>query len=147
LRLESKSQFPLWCLDPDFAETAAHRYWYSRLRLLVERFGPEIVAQRLLVVEYFPYQSLTASLPPELLPSQRFGFSLVEKAIDEGKLIVLMRSRRYWLDAVPRLATYQYIELRNPMSPYLTPNNMSQDGFDRLLAKLALSAAADAAAS
>lgn len=82
--------------------------------MLVERIGREVVAQSLLVVQYFPYQSLTMRPSPEPLPSQRFSFSLVEKAIDAGKLIVVMRSRRYWLEAVPKLAAYGFIKLRNP---------------------------------
>ena len=88
------------------------------------------------MVQYFPYQSLRRVHFPELLPSQRFSFSLVEKAIDAGKLIVVMRSRRHWLKAVPKLAAYGFSELRNPRSPYVTPNNMGQEQFDRLLARL-----------
>ena len=89
----------------------------------------------MLLVEYFPYRSSTWRPVPEL-PSQRFGFSIVEKAIDEGKLIVVVRGRRYWLDAVPKLRQYDYIELRSPRSGHLTPNNMGQEEFDRLLARL-----------
>jgi hypothetical protein len=142
LLFESTSLFPFSCLNPAFSNTAGYDYSNRRLGSLIERVGREVVAQRVLLVEYFPYRSSTWRPVPDL-PSQRFGFSIVEKAIDEGKLIVVVRGRRYWLDAVPKLRQYDYIELRSPRSGHLSPNNMSQEGFDRLLAKLESSTPAD----
>ncbi len=78
--------------------------------------------------------------------NRRLG-SLIERVgrevVAQRVLIVVVRGRRYWLDAVPKLRQYDYIELRSPRSGHLTPNNMSQEGFDRLLAKLESSAPAD----
>jgi hypothetical protein len=57
---------------------------------------------------------------------------LVQQAVDAGKEIVIMRSRRLWLDAVPDLAAYPYLEVRNPRGPYLSERNLPPGGFERL---------------
>ncbi len=57
-------------------------------------------------VEFHGYHSVRWSALPVTLPSQWFGFSLVEQAIDRGAVIVLTRAAREWRVAVPGLASY-----------------------------------------
>src|SRR2546425_889427 len=72
LLFESTSLFPFSCLNPAFSNTAGYDYWNRRLGSLIERVGREVVAQRVLLVEYFPYRSSTWRPVPELrLPPTR----------------------------------------------------------------------------
>lgn len=47
-----------------------------------------------------------------------------------------MRSRKLWIEAVPELKEANYIELKNYRNPVISPNNMSQEDYVRLLGLL-----------
>lgn len=61
---------------------------------------------------------------PFLVPSQTQSFRLVERVVERGAVIVVMRSRALWLGAVPKLRTAPVIELKVPRSAYITPGNL-----------------------
>jgi hypothetical protein len=103
------------------------------MRALIKAVGQQRVAERMMWVQYLGYQSLEWCPFPAPLPSQRFAFRLVRDALAAGKLIIVGRSRKLWTEAVPELATYHYIELSSPRSPYLTPNNMGDAEFARVI--------------
>jgi hypothetical protein len=86
----------------------------------------------MILLQYLGYQSLEYHPFPVRLPSQEFAFWLVREAISAEKIVVIGRSRKPWIDAVPELANYDYIELRSPRSPYLTPANMGTEAFARV---------------
>ncbi len=153
LRFEASSTF--FCLDNEFSSTEGYAYWTSRLRALAEAVGAKIspsgtevdpetfravgykvLAKRLLVLQYLGYQSLTWQPLPEIVPSQLFAFELVQRAIDSGRLVIVMRSRKLWQSAVQSLASAKVVELRNPRSPYLTPKNMGEPAFLDLVDRL-----------
>jgi hypothetical protein len=121
--LHLDSTYPFFLLDP--AITAPGRRWWERkLRHLIERFGRETIAQRVLCVEYFPYHSRRFGHHKLVLPSQQYSFSLVRDAINREATIIVMRSKRIWLDAVPELNGYKRLcQLRNAQSPYISPRN------------------------
>jgi hypothetical protein len=122
LRFESSRCF--WPLDPGMVGSEAHKYAAARLRRLIEVVGRERVAQGMMWLQYVGYQSLEYHPFPVRLPSQEFAFSLLREAISAGKIVVIGRSRKLWIEAVHELADYDYIELESPRSPYLTPRNM-----------------------
>ncbi len=127
------ARHPFFSLDPQLSDTPGYKWWYARLRLLIEEFGLEIVTHRLACVEWFPYHSATFTRPPKLLPSQRFGFALVADAIERGAVIVIMRSSQFWLKSVPLLASAPCVSVRNVRSPYITPRNLNPGGFEQVL--------------
>ncbi|CAA9537021.1 MAG: hypothetical protein AVDCRST_MAG73-1432 [uncultured Thermomicrobiales bacterium] len=60
-----------------------------------------------------------------ILDSQRYGFHLVEQAIDRRALIVTMRSRKAWCAQVPGLATYDRLHAcSNPRNPSISPRSL-----------------------
>jgi hypothetical protein len=123
---------PMWCLDRRIAYTGAYKWLFKITRRLSEECGLEALQSKLMQVQYLAYKSRTYRHLSATLPSQHFGFSLVKDAIRDGKEIVVMRSRKLWLDAVPELESYPYIEVRNPRSPYLSERNLPEGGFARL---------------
>jgi hypothetical protein len=69
---------------------------------------------------------------PKRLPSQLFAFELVRDFIARRVPIVMMRSERLWLDAVPKLRGFGYIRVRSPRSSHLSPGNLGAEAFELL---------------
>jgi hypothetical protein len=134
LQFESPRCF--WSLDPALARSEAYKYSATRMRALIDQVGRHRVADRMMWLQYFGYQSLEWRRFPVTLPSQEFAFWLLREAIGAGKLVIIARSRRLWIRAVSELETCDYIQLRSPRGPYLTPANMGEGDFRRVVRAL-----------
>ncbi len=107
---------------------AGYIWWTQRTRQLAESCGD--LRGRIMTLEWFPYPSQRFKQPKEIFPSQRFTFDLLRQAIQQGKMIVIMRCARLWYDAVPELETYpNKLELSNPQSVYISQNNIKNNRF------------------
>ena len=110
-------------------------WWKSLTAKLSEALGH---APRMFVLEYFPYHSPSGFSFPKL-PSDSYRNFLLKKAMDEGKLIVIMRSVRKWFgiqddDLGKRLEAYQNkIILKNPQRPFFSPGNMNEGDWKHLV--------------
>ncbi len=99
---------PGWVFDDHFADTACGRWWRSRTRDLSKELGGyDVLAERLLVIEFHGYHSKSWIAPLVTFPSQHFGFRLVRQAMDRGALVMLGQAMRYWYAAVPGLHDYE----------------------------------------
>jgi hypothetical protein len=86
------------------------------------------VARGVLCAEYFPYHSKSFK-KGALLPSQEYTFDLVRRAIERGAVVLLMRSKRLWLDAVPKLVSYDRLfEANSSQCAHVSPNNYCCNG-------------------
>jgi hypothetical protein len=134
--LTFESEFPIFSLDSRWPAQAGYEYWTSRLRHLIKKVGIDHLAGRLMIVQYFPYQS--RDYPPlrEPLPSQEYTFDLVRRASEQGKLMVVLRAERLWLQAVPGLAERGYIIAHSPRSGHVSPGNLGEDGFRQVLERI-----------
>lgn len=64
------------------------------------------------------------------MPSQQFAFDLVEEAMSKGKIIILMRSRKLWFNAISDLEGYeQLMILHSPQNVIISPKNLGEDNF------------------
>ena len=76
-------------------------------------------------IEYFPYHSSKGFKFPKDLPSYKFTDTLIEQAMKEGKLIIIMREKKGWLDRIDGLKDYPNLYCLNcAQGGYLTPNNI-----------------------
>lgn len=129
--LEHKSaQYPFFFLHPDFPDCCGTKWWRGKLKQLIAETSVEQVAQNICCIEYFPYHSRRFKSGKLTLESQHYSFELVRKAVDARKIIVMMRARRYWEEAVPALKTYDYYHLRSAQNVSITRGNISDGGFD-----------------
>lgn len=48
------------------------------------------------------------------------------------KTIVITRSKNLWLESVPELKNYSFIELKNYRLPYLTEKNVKNESFGEI---------------
>lgn len=119
---------PFLHLQP-VAETPGGVWWHRRVRRLREDVGCfDAVAQGLGCIQYMPYHSQRYRSSKRFkLPSQQYSFALVREAITRKAEIVILRSSRLWLAAVPELADYRHCHYgANPRAPYLSPGNLAE---------------------
>jgi len=125
---------PLFCLEDQYA--AISPYWVSKLQPLISRTSKEAVAKNISVIQFFPYQSkkykpLYKGLSADYMDSQKYNFELVKLAIDRKALIVILRSRRIWFDAVKELETYDHVLFtKSVLNPILSENNLGTSFFE-----------------
>ena len=127
---------PFYALRPALEWTGCGHYWTSHVRWLLEH--PELdrscIAERLWVVDWFPYHSKKSGVPAKaILPSQQYGFEMVRKAIGK-KLIVGLRAKRLWGEVDPRLADVPY--LRSWQASHLSPKNCGEKVFNQIVEAL-----------
>lgn len=76
-------------------------------------------------VEYFPYHSSKGFAFPKCLPSYEFTNALIYQAMEEEKLIIIMREKNNWLKRINGLKSYPHLYmLKNAQGGYLTPTNI-----------------------
>ncbi|MEO8217668.1 MAG: hypothetical protein ABI718_11355 [Acidobacteriota bacterium] len=127
LRHESQP-YPFFLLDPA-NDGPGHRWWSRKLRPLIDQFGAMRVAQNVLCVELFPYHSVRFGGGKLRVPSQQYSFDLVETALDRGALVVVMRSKKMWIEVVPRLKGYRRIgTTRSVQNPTISEANCERFG-------------------
>lgn len=137
LNLLHRSEPSMYVLDKKFDFSGGYQWWTRILKKLITDGVPiEVLGDKLMCLQYFPYHSTTYSHIPQLLPSQQYTFHLLNKAIENGKTIVIMRSRKLWVNAVPTLKHVEFIELKNPRNPVISPNNMLLSDYNRILSSL-----------
>jgi len=136
---DSAKMFSVW---PEFSSSSHYRWWNqhllpnvdSEMRLRV--FGSEerarvFFAENISVVEYLGYRSKSTPwfYGNTILPSQEYGFHLVREAMQDRKLILIMRSKKLWEAAVPGLKDYPCLRLRSSQNVTLSECNIiSPDG-------------------
>ena len=119
----SLSDLPFFFLDPRF-KSPGREWWEKKLKPLIDRFTTEEIAHSLFCVEYFPYHSQRFRRMGQPLPSQWYAFDLVSEAIIRNAVIVIMRARKLWLEAVPELGKHSRVyTLKSPQNVVISPRN------------------------
>jgi hypothetical protein len=128
----TKQEYPFYLFNPGNRASLGYHWWSRKLEPLIALYGLKKVAQEIFNVEYFPYHSEKFGRMTRI-PSQAYSIYLVQKAIRRNALIIQMRSKRVWQEAVPGLMSYHnYYVLRNPQNPAISHNNCP-DGFPEIL--------------
>jgi hypothetical protein len=128
---------PFYYLDDGFEETGVYKWWAKILNALLQADVTKTsLNDRIMLINYFPYHSVTDPNIKTRIPSQQFAFDLVQEAIDRKKTIVIMRSKKLWCNAVPGLATYKYMLVKNLRRPFISPGNLGEENFNIILSKL-----------
>lgn len=131
--LTFSSSIPFYCLNPLWQKNGGYVWWSKILKQLISIKGLSVVQKETMCIQYFPYHSKSFVRVPFTLPSQNFSFDLVREAIKKNLIIVVMRSKKLWFEAVPELISYPYIEVKNYRRPFLSRNNMRSEDFDKIL--------------
>lgn len=121
--------YPFYFLDPRFRDSGGAEWWKKKLKEPIQLADEHTVASSILCIEYSPYPSRTFKEMPAPLESQRYGFALAEQAMDRGAVIVLMRGRRLWEGAIPRLMGYPQLYTLNSAQNVAISRNNCPSGF------------------
>lgn len=115
--------YPFYLLNPDL-DAPGVRWWSQRLRALTDAVGLEVLARKLLCVEFFPYHSRQFGHGSLRVPSQEYGFELVRDGLRRGLPVVVMRGWRYWRDSVSELESYgRRYHLKSVQNVAISPRN------------------------
>lgn len=134
----SVQDYPFYHLNPCFKQgNKGYDYWVDKFRKLFEiDFDLKKCANSFLLLQAYPYKSKEFKKMP-LLPSFDFTQRILLAAMNRRALVVQLRSKKIWEEAVPGLATYpRRIECRNPRRPTLSPGNLGSEGWRILLSAL-----------
>lgn len=138
---KTSKQF-LWFKDIRCHKGVLHEgceWWRKRTKDLVTACSPTPL--NMLVLEYFPYHTQHAFHFPKL-PSDEYRNDLLDKAMTEGKLIVIMRGEKQWYSIADRcigcrLKSYpNLIVLSNPRSPYFSSKTIKSADWGRIVKEL-----------
>lgn len=130
---------PFFALEQEFITFS--KYWYEKLKSLIDIFGQDLVADSCCLVEYFPYhsekfKSINKSIYPDYLPSQKYTFELVKQAMERNAIILITRSKNLWCEAVEGLEHYPNTFIGNSyLNPVVSPNNYPKD-FDKIVSAI-----------
>lgn len=119
-------------------------WWQNRIKALRE--ATNMPTLDMFVLEYFPYHTKRAFAFPKL-PSDKYRNWLLDKAMDEGKLIVVMRGLSRWesikekssagMSLSQRLSQYKNkIVMKNPRNVCFSPKNFSNEDWNKLITTL-----------
>jgi hypothetical protein len=126
--------YPFYFLDPA-VKSPGHQWWQRRLGTLIQQFTAETLARRLLCLEFFPYHSERFDRATPRVPSQGYTFALLRQAIERGAVIVVMRARELWFEAVPELCHAGVHRLNSTQAVYITPGNCPE-GYPEIVKRL-----------
>ena len=124
-----ETEWPFYFFHPRFRRSQpGGKWWIEKTRRLAEVVPIQSLSHRLAAVEWFPYKSARFRRGC-IVPSQAYGFSLVNNAIERGALIVVSRSVSLWENSVPALRRYpRKLTLSSVQNVALTPNNLMIHG-------------------
>ena len=105
------------------------RWWTHKLKEPLQIAEAHMVANTILCIEYFPYPSRTFKAMPSPVASQEYSFASADQAIDRNAVIVAMRAKRLWEQAVPRLVGYPRLFTLNSSQNVAISRKNCADGF------------------
>lgn len=136
---QAERPFPFYYLHPDL-DCPGSTWWRAKLKWLIKECGIETASKELCCLQYAPYHSVAYKHRTTLFPSQSFNQQILQHHIEKGLPVIILRSRRYWEELVPELVNYEnVVVLRNPRNPTLSPKNMGESNFEKLLQTLTTS--------
>jgi hypothetical protein len=123
--------------DPERIKESS--YWHDKLDMLIKETSFDIVSNNISKIQFNPYHTIKFKNIPKkyfndkskncYLDSQKYGFRLLNYCISEGKIIIVLRSKKIWFEAVPALNDHlrngNVFEIKNYRQPYLTKNNFT----------------------
>lgn len=90
--LRGETEYSMW-LDEN-SPYPGRKWWTDRTAQLKCAIGGQ---PKMFVLEYFPYHTKKSVNFPNL-PSDFYRNILLDNAIDEGKLVIIMRGKKWWYD-------------------------------------------------
>lgn len=130
------NDYPHFFFNEELKESAGYKWYAKRFRLLIEGSSVEEVSKGIMTCELAPYHSVNWRKPSNDFATQKYTFEIVRQAVEDEKVILIIRGKDTWLENVPGLQ--KYLENGKAFLPssrqcgYITRNNLGE-GFDAAL--------------
>jgi hypothetical protein len=123
------------------------KYWKQKTEKLRQDVGNDNIYDKIALIQFFPYHSKKFRKiakkyfenGEQYLKSQKFAFELIKSAINENKILIILRSKKEWLKAIPELKKHKedgfVFEVSNYRQPYITPKNLKSEKKYKILVK------------
>lgn len=135
-RANLKHKGGYYYLHPELPACPGKNYAQWQFKALLERINLKALYKKIFLAQYMPYHSNEYVNTNIFFPSQRYTFALVSAAVSRGALIVILRSKRLWLSAVPALGSYpNVLECSNPRAPTISPGSLGPN-FERIVSAI-----------
>lgn len=115
--------FPFYHLDLGNVSSPGYYWWGRKLKQLINRYGTQKIAEEVFNLEYFPYASPHFGFNKVILASQKYTFYPLEEALKRNAIVILMRGKNLWEQAVPALKDYSYYTLNSAQSASISEKN------------------------
>jgi hypothetical protein len=126
--------YPFYPLNPDFSGTPCAKWWLKLTKQLIDGLDRTVVAERLFVIEWFPYHSKKSGLPkgPKKFAceSQWYSCQLAQEMRGKDALMVLLRSPDHW--AVCEECFSRLPLPKSRQNPVMTSANFGEELFKRM---------------
>ncbi|MBG26681.1 MULTISPECIES: hypothetical protein [Croceibacter] len=130
---QTETEYPFYYLNPKL-NSPGSKWWKMKLKWLIEKFGTKKVSESIFCLQFIPYHSIRFKKSAELISTQKFTKNILRNHIEKKFPIVIMRSKKYWIELVPELENYENsILLRNPRNPTLSPKNIGENNYKKLI--------------
>ncbi len=133
--IHEQQAFPFYHLDPNNARSPGYYWWSRKLKQLINRYGDQKIADEVSNLEYFPYTSPHFGCNKFVIESQKYTFYLLEEAMKRKAIIILMRGKTLWEQAVPDLKEYPYFMLNSAQSASISERNCP-NGYAQIVKRL-----------
>lgn len=134
------SESRLVYLDDEFDWTSGGKWMRQKILNPLSAYGitRDNLNRNFAIVEYFPYHSKAFDVRlDEPLESQRYGFELVRQAIMNNAIVLLMRGKELWREAVPELqGSSNCITPHSTRNVILSEKNLGKEQFAKVVAAL-----------
>ena len=121
----SPMDYPFWFLDPSLdVKIGGARWWQTKLKEPIKTAGLQKVANTVCCIEWFPYHSRKFARLNKIIDSQNYSFYLVQKAISQKAIVVVMRSEKLWFESIQELRSYKHVyRLNSPQNVAISRKN------------------------
>lgn len=113
----SHTEYPFYFLDPKFEKHSGSKWWNNTFKYLIKgnQENRRVLSNEIFSAELYGYHTEWCERRlinnEEKLKSSEYSYHLVNRAIDDEKLIIVGRAVGDWFNKVPRLKEYENCHL------------------------------------
>jgi hypothetical protein len=130
---QTETEYPFYYLNPNL-HCPGSDWWHKKLKWIIGDLDLKNIASKICCLQLTPYHSVKFKKSSKLLHTQNFIAHTLKNHIKNGYPIVIMRSKKHWVELVPELESYpNAFLLKNPRNPTLSPNNIGKENYLKIL--------------
>ena len=127
-------KYPLFFLDEQFRESPGFKWWERILKPVLANTNDDylLLSNKICELQFFPYHSRKYKPLGHDIEAQQYTFGLLKNAIVNKKMIIILRSEKLWVKAVPELLG-NYARLNSYQNVVISEKNLGKERFEHLI--------------